>query len=59
MYDYILHIKIKMKAQDDPDARRDAQNLLKVLQVPDGTEADMKLQRLEVNKAPQGIALVL
>ena len=57
MYDYILNIKIKLQAQDDPDARRDAQELLKQMQVPDGTQADMKLQRLEIGKPPTGVAL--
>lgn len=59
MYDYVLNIKIKIKAQDDPDARKDAQELLKIIQVPKETEAEMKLQRLEINKAPQGVKLFI
>ena len=59
MADYLLTIRIPVQAMDDPEARDRALALLKQMQVPDGTQASMKLQKLETGKAPTGVALVL
>jgi hypothetical protein len=59
MYDYILTVKIPIQEMDDPDARAKAQALLKEMSVPEGIKPVMKLQRLEPNKPPVGIAIVL
>lgn len=43
-----------MQALDDPDARNKANEMLKDIKLP---EANIKLQRLEMNKAPIGVSL--
>jgi hypothetical protein len=57
MADYLLIIRIPIPAMDDPEARNKAQALLKQMQVPEGTQASMKLQKLEAGKPPTGVAL--
>ena len=56
MSEYIIMIKIPLVALDDPEARIKAQEILKDIKVPEGT--NMKLQRLEKGQAPVGVALV-
>jgi len=66
MADYLLTIRIPIRAMDDPEARAkanlilaDAEPLMKndKEQIDPGVVA--KLQKLEAGKAPTGVALVL
>lgn len=54
MSEYLIVIKIPMQALDDPDARNKANEVLKDIKLP---EADVKLQKLVMNKAPIGVSL--
>ena len=66
MADYLLTIRIPIKAMDDPEARAKANLILadaEPLMKNDKDQIDpgvfAKLQKLETGKAPTGVALVL
>lgn len=57
MKQYILRLEIPVLAEDDPEARFNAQDLVQVLTLPANTTA--KLQEVYVNKQPRKIAFEL
>ena len=54
-YEYLLTVRVPLKALDDPDARSKALKVLADADIPGDNK--VKLQRLEKGKEPTGIKL--
>jgi len=56
MNEYKLTFTIEVKGLDDPDARKQAKDILEAIDkvMPD---AEMKLQQVYTDKAPRGVRL--
>ena len=56
MNEYKLTFTVNIKGQDDPDARRQAKEILEAINkvVPD---VEPKLQQVHTDKAPRGVRL--
>jgi hypothetical protein len=58
MFDYLLTIRIPFKVQDDVDARREANSIIKNSDIDIGVSLiEYKLQRLNPGKSPDKVEL--
>ena len=58
MFDYLLTIRIPFKTQDDVDARREANSIIKNSDIDIGVSLiEYKLQRLNPGKPPEKVEL--
>ena len=58
MFDYLLTIRIPFKTQDDVDARREANSIIKNSDIDIGVSLiEYKLQRLNPGKPPDNVKL--
>jgi hypothetical protein len=57
MFDYLLTIRIPFKTQDDVDARREANSIIKNSDIYWSEFIEYKLQRLNPGKPPDKVEL--
>lgn len=58
MFDYLLTVRIPFKTQDDVDARREANSIIKNSDIDINVkEIEYELQRLSLGKSPDKVEL--